>query len=119
MARLSGSVSEFWSSPVSSSGSSIAWQRARRARTAAIFSARPFTRAPVVAGSVRARASKYSLCFRTCGDVPSRGFQDGQHGHGAAEELESAAIGGNMLVMAGARAEEVAEFVVSSAEPGC
>src|SRR5215203_1256397 len=70
-------------------------------------------------GSVRARASKYSLCFRTCGDVPSRGFQDGQHRHGAAEELESAAIGGNVLVVAGARAEEVAEFVVSSAEPGC
>src|SRR3954451_23732747 len=52
-------------------------------------------------GSVRARASKYNLCFRTCGDVPSRGFQDGQHRHGAAEELESAAIGGNVLVVAG------------------
>ena len=49
-------------------------------------------------GSVRARASKYNLCSRTCGDVPSRGFQDGQHRHGAAEELESAAIGGNVLV---------------------
>src|SRR3954466_12935883 len=53
-------------------------------------------------GSVRARASKYSLCSRTGDDVRSRGFQDGQHRHGAAEELESAAIGGNMLVMAGA-----------------
>src|SRR4051794_38601355 len=52
-------------------------------------------------GSVRARASKHSLCSRTCGDVPSRGFQDGQHRHGAAEELESAAIGGNVLVWGG------------------
>ena len=59
-----------------------------------------------------------SLCSRTCGDVPSRGFQDGQHRHGAAEELESAAIGGNVLVVAGARAEEVAEFIVSPTEPG-
>src|SRR3954447_1576082 len=69
-------------------------------------------------GSVRARASKYSLCSRTCGNVPSRGFQDGQHRHGAAEEVESAAIGGNVLVVAGARAEKVAEFIVSPAEPG-
>jgi hypothetical protein len=69
-------------------------------------------------GSVRARASKYNLCSRTCGDVPSRGFQDGQHRHGAAEELESAAIGGNVLVVAGVRAEEVAQFIVSPAEPG-
>src|SRR3954468_583851 len=34
-------------------------------------------------GSVRARASKYSLCSRTDDDVLSRSFQDGQHGHGA------------------------------------
>ncbi len=68
-------------------------------------------------GSVRARASKYNLCSRTGGDVPSRGFQDGQHRHGAAEELESAAIGGNVLMMARARAEEVAEFVVCATEP--
>src|SRR4051794_3324461 len=69
-------------------------------------------------GSVRARASKYNLCSRTCGDVPSRGFQDGQHRHGAAEELEPASVGGNVLVMAGVRAEEVAQFIVSPAEPG-
>ena len=68
-------------------------------------------------GSVRARASKYNLCSRTCGDVPSRGFQDGQHRHGAAEELEPAASGGNGLVVAGGRAEEVAQFIVSPAEP--
>ena len=71
-----------------------------------------------VEGSVSTRASKYSLCSRTCGDVPSRGFQDGQHRHGAAEELESAAFGGNVLVMAGARAEKVAQFIVSLTEPG-
>src|SRR4051812_48107116 len=69
-------------------------------------------------GSVRARASKYSLCSRTCGNVPSRGFQDGQHRHGAAEEVESAAIGGHVVVVAGARGEKVAEFIVSPAEPG-
>ncbi len=28
-------------------------------------------------GSVRARANKDRLCSRTCGAVPSRGFQDG------------------------------------------
>src|SRR3954447_4321056 len=69
-------------------------------------------------GSVRARASKYNLCSRTCGDVPSRGFQDGQHRYGAAQELESAAIGGNVLVVAGARTEKVAHFIVTPAEPG-
>src|SRR3954447_17584408 len=69
-------------------------------------------------GSVRARASKDTLCSRTCGDGPSRGFQDGQHRHGAAEELESAAIGGHVLMGAGARAEDVAQFIVSPAEPG-
>src|SRR4051794_7267925 len=69
-------------------------------------------------GSVSTCASKYSLCSRTGGNVLSRGFQDGQHGHGAAEELESAAIGGNMLVVVGARTEKVAQFVVSPAEPG-
>src|SRR3954468_16515505 len=69
-------------------------------------------------GSVRARASKYNLCSRTGGNVLSRSFQDGQHGHGAAEELESAAIGGNVLVGAGARAEEVAQSIVSATESG-
>src|SRR3954451_10580638 len=48
-------------------------------------------------GSVRARASKDNLCSRTCGDGPSRGFQDGQHRHGAAEKLEPAAIGGHRV----------------------
>src|SRR5215218_4251151 len=69
-------------------------------------------------GSVRARANKYNLCSRTCGDVPSRGFQDGQHRHGPPEVKQLLAVGGNMLVVAGARAEKVAEFVVGPAEPG-
>src|SRR3954467_14813937 len=60
-----------------------------------------------------------TCCSRTCGDVPSRGLQDGQHRHGAAEVEESAAIGGHMLVGAGAWAEDVAEFIVSATEPGC
>src|SRR3954451_4820770 len=79
---------------------------------------RQTARLSALSGSVRARASKYDLCSRTSGDVPSRGFQDGQHRHGAAEELEPAAIGGNVLVVAGVRAEEVAEFIVCATEPG-
>src|SRR3954469_12130052 len=69
------------------------------------------------AGSGRARASKYNLCSRTGGNVLSRSFQDGQHGHAAAEKLESAAIGGNVLMMAGAEAKEVAQFIVCATEP--
>src|SRR3954468_23251564 len=69
-------------------------------------------------GSVSTRASKYSLCSRTCGDVPSRGFQDGQHCHGPPEEEQSASVGGYVLVMAGAEAEKVAEFIVGPTEPG-
>jgi hypothetical protein len=68
-------------------------------------------------GSVRARASQYRLSWDEA-DPGSRSFQDGQHRHSAAEELEPAAVGGNMLVVAGARAEKVAEFVVGLAEPG-
>src|SRR4051794_26817281 len=62
----------------------------------------PFRAAPAAFGSVRARASKYSLCSRTGGNVPSRGFQDGQHGRGPPEVEQSPAIGGNMLMVAGA-----------------
>src|SRR5829696_1715291 len=72
-----------------------------------------------IAGVLSGLAPASITCgARTCGDVPLRGFQDGQHRHGAAEELESAAIGGNVLVEAGARAEEVTELIVSPAEPG-
>ena len=50
-------------------------------------------------------------------DPGSCGLQDGQHGHAAEEELESAAVGGHVLMVAGARAEKVAEFIVSATEP--
>ncbi len=69
-------------------------------------------------GSVRARASKNSLCFRTDDDVPSRGFQDGQHGHGPPEVEQSLAVGGHVLMVAGARAEKVAQLILGPAEPG-
>ena len=45
-------------------------------------------------------------------------MQDGQPGRGPLEVEQSAAIGGHMLMVAGAKAEEVAEFIVSPAEPG-
>ncbi len=47
----------------------------------------------------------------------SSGFQDGQHGHTPPKKEQSASVGGNMPVMAGARAEKVAQFVVGPAEP--
>jgi hypothetical protein len=46
-------------------------------------------------------------------------LQDGEHGHGPAQEEKSVVGGGNVLVAAGTKAEEVAEFVVGSAEPRC
>src|SRR5215218_210595 len=69
-------------------------------------------------GSIRARASKYSLCSRMWGDVPSSDFQDDQHGRSPPEVEQSLAIGGYVLVGAGARAEDVAQFIVSATEPG-
>src|SRR3954451_17432263 len=48
----------------------------------------------------------------------SCGLQDGQHGCGPSEEKQSPAVGGHMLMVAGARAEEVTEFIVSPTEPG-
>jgi hypothetical protein len=68
-------------------------------------------------GSVSTRASKYSLCPRTCSDAPLCSFQDGQHRHTPPEE-ESLAVGGHMLMVAGARAEKVAQLIVSATEPG-
>ena len=67
-------------------------------------------------GSVRARANQYRLSWDEA-NPGSCGLQDGQHGHAPPEELESAAIGGNMLMVAGARAEEVAQFIVCATEP--
>ncbi len=69
-----------------------------------------------LAGSVRARAKQYRLSWDEA-NPGSCGLQDGQHGHAAEEELECAAIGGNMLMMAGARAEEAAQFIVCATEP--
>src|SRR3954464_12517195 len=67
-------------------------------------------------GSARARARQYRLSWDEA-NPGSCGLQDGQHCHAAAEELESAAIGGNMLMVAGARAEEAAQFIVCATEP--
>src|SRR3954464_13376269 len=67
-------------------------------------------------GSVRARAKQYRLSWDEA-NPGSCGLQDGQHGHAAEEEPESAAIGGNMLMVAGARAEEAAQFIVCATEP--
>jgi hypothetical protein len=67
-------------------------------------------------GSVRARASQYRLSWNEA----NRGsccLQDGQHHHGPPEVDQSLAIGGHMLMVAGARAEDVAGFIVSTTEP--
>src|SRR3954471_4821615 len=80
-----------------------------------------FVRARDVAGppegSVSTRASKYRLSWDEA-NPGSCGLQNGQHGRGPPEVKQSASVGGNMLVVAGARAEEVAQFIVSLAEPG-
>ncbi len=68
-------------------------------------------------GSVRTRASKYRLCWDEA-NPGSCGLQDGQHGRSPPEVEQSASVGGNVLVMAGAEAEEVAQFIVSATEPG-
>ena len=65
---------------------------------------------------IRSRASKYRLCWVEAG-VWSSGFQEAQHGHGSPDKEQPAAIGGDMLVTAGAEAEEVAELIVAAAEP--
>ena len=44
-------------------------------------------------------------------------MQDGQHCRGPLEVEQSAAVGGNVLMMAGAQVEEVAQFVAGAAEP--
>ena len=68
-------------------------------------------------GSVRTRASQCRLKWDEA-NPGSCGLQDGQHGHTPPEVERSAAIGGNMLMVAGAEAEEVAQLIVSPAEPG-
>src|SRR5215208_6990237 len=81
---------------------------------------RRFTFSPLAAGSsgsVRARANQYRLSWNEA-NPGSCGLQDGQHGHTPPEVEQSASVGGNMLMVAGAEAEEVAQFVVGPAEPG-
>lgn len=56
----------------------------------------------------------YSL-YRIGDDVRSGGLQQVQYGGRAAKEVEFAAVGRNMLVLAGA--EEVTHLIVASAEP--
>ena len=68
------------------------------------------------AGSVRARASQYRLTWNEA-NPGSCGLQDGQHCHTPPEKEESLAVGGHMLMVAGARAEDVAQFFVRPAEP--
>jgi len=55
-------------------------------------------------------------CCMGCGS--SGGFQDGQHCHAPAEEAQPATVGRNVLVVAGAGTEEVAQLVMASTEPG-
>ena len=67
-------------------------------------------------GSVRARASQYRLSWDEA-NPGSCGLQNGQHGRGPPEVEQPAPVGGNVLVGAGAEAEEVAQFIVSATEP--
>ena len=69
-------------------------------------------------GSVRAPASQDRLSWGDAANPGARGLQESQHRHDPPEEEESASVGGNMLVVAGAEAEDVAQFIVSAAEPG-
>ena len=50
--------------------------------------------------------------------VLSGRLQDGQHGGGFAEKTKSAVIGRNMLVVAGPRAEEIAQLIGRGSKPG-
>src|SRR3954468_18871001 len=51
------------------------------------------------------------------GYVRSGGLQDGHYGRSAAEEVEPAVVGGNILMGTGAGTKEVAQFIVASTEP--
>src|SRR3954468_23620454 len=51
------------------------------------------------------------------GQGRSSGFQDGERGRGPAEEEHSAAVCGNVLVVTRAETEEVAELIMTAAEP--
>ena len=87
--------------------------------TAALLRSRSVSNGPGsrLLGSVRTRASQCRLKWDEA-HPGSCGLQDDQHGHTPPEVEQSAAIGGNMLMGAGAEAEEVAQFIVSATEPG-
>ena len=67
-------------------------------------------------GYVRVRASKYGVCSCMGGGWLG-GFQDGQHGHAPAKEAQPVMVGGDMLAVAGAGAEKVAQLIMTSTEP--
>src|SRR6187200_3222835 len=49
--------------------------------------------------------------------VRLRGFQDGEHSSGATKVKQALAAGGDILLVACARAEMVAELIIASTEP--
>src|SRR5215217_8813482 len=51
------------------------------------------------------------------GELRLRGLEHGERAAGTTEVKQATAVGGDGLVVAGARAEEVAELVVASTEP--
>ena len=78
-----------------------------------------------IAGTVQ--SSLTGFCQLSCEEVSatlalsgerSGAFQDAEHGHGSAEEMQSTAGGRDVLAGEGARTEKVAQFIVTSAEPG-
>jgi hypothetical protein len=51
------------------------------------------------------------------GYVRSDGLQDGHYGRSAAEEVEPAVVGGNLLMGTRAGTKEITQFLVASTEP--
>ncbi len=51
------------------------------------------------------------------GEFRLRRLEDGEHGCGATEVKQATPVGRDRLVVAGAEAEAVTEFVVASTEP--
>src|ERR687884_1828191 len=52
-----------------------------------------------------------------CGEPRLRGLHDRKRSRGAMEVEQATAVGGDVLVVASVRAEEVAELVVAATEP--
>src|SRR4051794_37951294 len=66
-------------------------------------------------GSFSFRAKRDGRAWE--GAASLRRLQDGEHSSCTAEMEQSAAVGGDGLVVAGAEAEEGAELVIASTEP--